>query len=101
MFLALWEFEVKPGCENRFETTYGPNGDWAQLFRTDPDYQGTRLLRDLSRENLYVTADAWLSVASYEHFMQSHHHKYKALDDACECLTLAERRLGFFEGINT
>ncbi|MEQ1353628.1 MAG: hypothetical protein ABLT11_06390, partial [Candidatus Acidiferrum sp.] len=23
MFLALWEFEVKPGCEERFQTVYG------------------------------------------------------------------------------
>jgi hypothetical protein len=24
MFLVLWEFEVKPGCEKRFERVYGP-----------------------------------------------------------------------------
>lgn len=33
MFLALWEYEVKPGCEERFEKVYGPEGNWAQLFR--------------------------------------------------------------------
>jgi hypothetical protein len=32
MFLALWEYEVKPGCEERFENVYGPEGDWARLF---------------------------------------------------------------------
>ena len=37
MFVALWEFEVKPGCEDRFETVYGPDGDWASLFRRDAD----------------------------------------------------------------
>jgi hypothetical protein len=35
MFLVLWEYEVKPGSEKRFEKAYGPAGDWAQLFRTD------------------------------------------------------------------
>src|SRR5882757_4144284 len=36
MFLVLWEFEVKPGCEKRFERVYGPGGDWDSLFRRDP-----------------------------------------------------------------
>jgi hypothetical protein len=32
MFVVLWEFEVKPGCEERFETVYGPGGDWLPFF---------------------------------------------------------------------
>ena len=32
MFLVLWEFEVKPGREKRFERVYGPDGDWASCF---------------------------------------------------------------------
>src|SRR5215472_16354783 len=37
MFVALWEFEVKPGCDERFATVYGPEGDWVQLFRSHPN----------------------------------------------------------------
>jgi hypothetical protein len=36
MFVALWEYEVKPGEEERFEKAYGPDGDWVRLFRSDP-----------------------------------------------------------------
>jgi len=43
MFVALWEYEVKPGCEERFENAYGPNGDWVRLFRNDSHYHETRL----------------------------------------------------------
>ena len=32
MFLVLWEFEVKPGNEERFERVYGAGGDWDSLF---------------------------------------------------------------------
>jgi hypothetical protein len=32
MFLALWELDVKPGSDERFISTYGPDGDWAQCF---------------------------------------------------------------------
>jgi hypothetical protein len=36
MFVILWEFEVKPGCEQCFESAYGPEGAWSQLFRQVP-----------------------------------------------------------------
>jgi len=39
MFLALWEYEVKSGCEERFESAYGPGGDWARLFGSDSNYR--------------------------------------------------------------
>jgi hypothetical protein len=38
MFLVLWEFEVKPGCEERFERVYGAGGDWDSLFRRDSNH---------------------------------------------------------------
>ena len=46
MFVALWEVEVKPRCQERFQKVYGPGGDWATLFRSDSHYQETRLLHD-------------------------------------------------------
>ncbi len=48
MFVTLWEYEVKPSCEERFEKVYGPEGDWAKLFRSDGNYLETRLLRDVA-----------------------------------------------------
>ncbi|HYL86885.1 MAG TPA: antibiotic biosynthesis monooxygenase [Candidatus Angelobacter sp.] len=97
MFVALWEFEVKPGCEERFEKGYGPEGEWAQLFRHDPNYQGTRLLRDTVRNSVYLTLDFWKSRNAYERFMQSHRSEYKRLDAVGEELTLRERKIGWFE----
>jgi len=61
MFVALWEFEVKPSCEERFERVYGPDGEWVRLFRGDTNYQGTRLLREASRDGIYMTLDFWRS----------------------------------------
>jgi len=40
MFLVLWEFEVKPECEERFERVYGTGGDWDSLFRRDSHMSG-------------------------------------------------------------
>jgi hypothetical protein len=97
MFLVLWEFDVKPGCDERFESVYGLFGDWAQLFRRDSAYQRTLLLRDPFRERTYVTCDFWESKKAYEAFRQNDPDAYLALDKLCEGLTLAERKLGDFE----
>jgi heme-degrading monooxygenase HmoA len=97
MFVALWEFEVKPGGEERFEKAYGPDGDWARLFRNDSNYRETRLLRDPLRPAIYLTLDFWSSRPAYEKFLADHGAEYKTLDDATEGLTSNERRIGWYE----
>jgi heme-degrading monooxygenase HmoA len=97
MFVVLWEYEVKPGCEERFETVYGPSGDWARLFGRDPAYRETLLLRDPFRERTYLTLDFWDSRAAYEAFLGAHLTAYTAFDRACESLTSAERKVGSYE----
>jgi heme-degrading monooxygenase HmoA len=97
MFLALWEFDVKPGCDERFVSVYGPDGDWARLFRSDPGYQRTLLLRDPFRDRTYLTCDFWESRKTYESFRRNSFDAYLALDESYEELTLAERKIGEFE----
>ena len=97
MFLALWEYEVKPGCEERFENAYGPAGDWARLLRSDSNYRETRLLCDPFRAAIYLTLDFWNSREAYEKFMAAHKNEYQALDAAGEKLTSDERRIGWYE----
>lgn len=97
MFLALWEFDVKPGCDQRFESVYGPRGQWVQLFRRDPAYQRTLLLRDTIRDHTYLTCDFWECRKTYAAFRQNNLEAYLALDKSCEGLTLAERKIGEFE----
>lgn len=94
MFLTLWEFEVKSGCEELFEQAYGPEGAWVQLFRRDARYRGTRLLRDVARERVYVTMDMWESREAYEEFRAQFAEEYEEIDAKCEGLTNSERHLG-------
>jgi len=97
MFVALWEYEVKPGCEERFERMYGPEGHWAKLFRGDANYHETRLLRDVTRPAVYLTMDFWASRKAYKQFMKSQGDEYRRLDAAGGELTLREREIGWFE----
>jgi heme-degrading monooxygenase HmoA len=97
MFLALWEFEVKSGCEGRFQSVYGAEGEWVRLFRADPQFIETRLLQDPVDPKKYVTVDLWKTHSAYESFKELNHTAYSALDRRCKKLTTRERRIGNFE----
>ena len=45
MIAILWTYRIEPGWAALFEAIYGPEGDWAQLFRQAHGYRGTELLR--------------------------------------------------------
>ena len=96
MFVALWEYEVKPGCEESFQSAYGPHGDWVRLFQRDPHYRETRLLQDISRPRFYFTLDYWDSETSFDQFKAANHAAYTAIDRTCKPLTLSERHLATF-----
>jgi heme-degrading monooxygenase HmoA len=97
LFLTLWEFEVKSGCEELFEQVYGPEGEWVRLFRRDARYRGTRLLREAGRERVYVTMDMWESRQAYEEFREKYATEYAAIDGNCAGLTEAENRFAEME----
>jgi heme-degrading monooxygenase HmoA len=96
MFVILWEFEVKPGSEGRFERVYGSKGAWVRLFQRDPHFRGTRLRRDPGRPLVYFTIDFWDSEAAYKKFLAKNRISYQRLDSECEGQTLRERRLFSF-----
>ena len=93
MFVTLWEFEVKSGSEELFEQAYGPEGEWVRLFRRDARYRGTRLLRDVGRERVYVTMDMWESREAYDEFREKYAAEYAEIDRKCEGLTVTEMHL--------
>lgn len=97
MFVVLWEFEVKPGSEDRFQRVYGPKGQWVRLFRRDPHFRGAQLRRDPSRPLVYFTIDFWDSKAAYQHFLTKNRVPYQALDRSTEGLTRRERHILCFE----
>ena len=96
MFVALWEYEVKPGCEESFQSAYGPHGDWVRLFQRDPNFRDTRLLQDLSRPRFYFTLDYWDSESAFDRFKAANQSAYAAIDRATEHLTISERHLCSF-----
>lgn len=93
-FLVIWEFTVCEGQESAFQQTYGPDGEWARLFRGDSSYIGTELMRDWKEKRKYLTLDYWISQEAYEVFRKRYVAAYEAIDTRCEAMTESEREIG-------
>jgi hypothetical protein len=95
-YLIIWEFQVREEKAKRFKKIYGPDGDWARLFRRDESYIGTELIHHFNASQAYVTLDFWASPEAYNEFRRRHPGEYEALDEKCEALTESEREIGKF-----
>jgi heme-degrading monooxygenase HmoA len=101
MHVILWQFRLLAGRENEFENAYGPDGDWALLFRKGDGYLGTELLRHSDDPREYLTLDRWVSRDAYEAFLNRFDSEYRQLDDRLEGLTEEETLLGTFDALPT
>lgn len=97
MFVIVWAFRPNPAREAEFVEAYGPAGAWVTLFRTDPRYLGSELLRPADGSGRYLTVDRWRTRAAFEAFRAARRDEYDALDRACEALTASEERLGEYD----
>jgi heme-degrading monooxygenase HmoA len=96
MFVVVWQFEIAEEKIPAFEAAYGPEGAWAQLFRTSPDYLGTELLRDAYIPGSYLTIDRWASENDFRAFRKAHDPEYESLDRSSDSLTSRETRIGAY-----
>lgn len=97
MYCYVWEFFVRPDRIREFETVYGQEGDWVRLFRRDPAYLRTLLLRDRARPDRFVTIDFWASPEAYAAFREKFASELRALDARGEASTVRETPLGKFD----
>jgi heme-degrading monooxygenase HmoA len=96
MFVVVWQFEIADEKISAFEAAYGPEGAWAQLFRTSSDYLGTELLRDAYIPGSYLTIDRWSSEEAFRAFRKDHDAEYETIDRTCDALTSRETRIGAY-----
>jgi heme-degrading monooxygenase HmoA len=98
MFVVVWQFEIAEEKIAAFEAAYGPEGAWAQLFRSSPSYLGTELLRDAYVPGNYLTIDRWESEEAFRAFRKDNDTAYETLDRDCDSLTSREMRIGAYAG---
>jgi heme-degrading monooxygenase HmoA len=98
-YVAVWEFRVRPGHQATFAQIYGPEGEWAALFRRAPGFVRSELYRDRAQPDLFLTIDHWDSESAWQAFRAAHAADYEALDRRCAELTEDERAIGLFEPV--
>jgi heme-degrading monooxygenase HmoA len=99
-YVIVWEFRVRRGKAKQFEKSYGPHGQWVRLFRQDPAYIRTELIRDVHDATRYLTLDFWASEEAYEAFRESHSNQYEIIDARWELMTDDEQEVGRFSGFD-
>jgi heme-degrading monooxygenase HmoA len=98
-FAYVWEFHVRAERVADFERTYGPRGEWVQLFRRSPAYIRTELHRDERDPRRFITVDHWQSRAQWTEFREAVKAEFDALDRRCEEMTEHETLIGCFEPV--
>jgi heme-degrading monooxygenase HmoA len=82
-----------------FEAVYGPEGAWAQFFRSGEGYIGTELLHDVEEPDRYLVIDRWESADAYNAFLAAHQEEYLRRSDEARFHYSQELRFGTFENI--
>src|SRR5262249_18853387 len=100
VYCYVWEYEVRPEHVEAFEHAYGSQGEWVRLFRHDPEYIRTELLRDRDSATRFMTIDYWTSSEACLAFRKRFENEFCAIDAACETLTLRETHLGDFSVVS-
>ena len=78
MYSYIWEFDVHPYHKDDFESSYGEEGEWVQLFRRHPGYVRSVLLRDKCDPFKFVTVDTWKSEKDYQTSRKQFTREYEA-----------------------
>ena len=97
VYLRVWEYEVPAHNVDAFLAAYGPEGDWALLFRGAQGYLGTGLFRATDEGGRFLTVDRWADQAAWLRFLDTSRQAYEELDLRLEGLAATERPL--LEGI--
>lgn len=97
MYCYVWEFTVRSERLAEFEASYGPEGEWVQLFRRDPEYVRTLFLRDREAPTRFLTLDFWTSREACQAFRERFRFEFESLDERFQALTLQENYLGDFD----
>ena len=86
-----------PSRVAEFEEAYGPEGDWARLFRSADGFLGTTLLKGEGEPPEYLTLDRWVSAQAYQAFRRDRDRDFTTLDRYCEAMTTLEEEVGEYE----
>ena len=66
MLAVVWQFDVRGGAEEAFETLHGADGAWTALSRRSRSFLGSSFLKDLATPGRYLLLEYWSEMMVYE-----------------------------------
>ncbi|MGH3003746.1 MAG: antibiotic biosynthesis monooxygenase family protein [Gaiellaceae bacterium] len=97
MIALVFRYEVRDPAQ--FESTYGPDGSWAQFFRQGAGYVGTELLHDVDEPERFLVIDRWESAEAYNAFLAGHREEVLRRTEEARFHYVQELRFGTFENV--
>jgi quinol monooxygenase YgiN len=97
---VVWQFQVKPGRQQEFESIYGADGEWTALGRKSRSFLGSSFLRDQAHDTHYLLIEYWSEMVVYERHRQSSVEELQALEQHRDALCESILPLGIFSGID-
>jgi quinol monooxygenase YgiN len=96
----VWQFDVKPGRNEEFESFYGADGPWTDLSRRGRSYLGSSFLRDLAMSNRYLVIEYWSEMVVYERHHADFQDEVDSLERQRAELVEASQPLGLFNALD-
>ena len=100
MIAIVWQFDVRPGQNARFEDLYGANGEWTAVNRRSRSYLGSSFLHDQNLASRYVMIEYWSEMLVYERHQANHHDDIDALTARRGELVATLEPLGIFAALD-
>src|SRR6478609_1632080 len=100
MIAVIWQFDVKQGHEEEFESLYGADGDWTALNRQTRSYLGSSFLQDQNRASRYVLIEYWSEMLVYEQHRTSRSGLVESIESRSAELVAAVEPLGIYTALD-
>ena len=93
MFQVIWELKVKFKEREKFETFYGPKGEWVKFFIKSPDYQGTDVLESGEGDGIFLVIDEWNSEEAFAEYVKGRKEEYDLLEEKAKSASRTKKRI--------
>lgn len=100
MIAVAWQFEIKTGCEQRFEQLIGADGPWHALARRSRSFLGSSFLHDAVQPTRYLLVEYWSEMLVYEKHQADFSDEIRDLEQERDALTDAMIPMGIFTALN-
>lgn len=100
MIALVWQFDVKAGQNDEFESLYGADGPWTALSRRSRSFLGSSFLRDLAMSNRYLVIEYWSEMVVYEKHHADFQDETEALERQRDALVAQAQPLGLFNALD-